>query len=236
MAGAESSSSGSRSSRSPRSPVGSLRARVPDRSARGAGRRRSTHEPGVAFHHRRHLPAEAARDGDRDLGRGVGDRACDRPARRRADRREPELELDLLHQRPRRHPRDRRLAVRDPGVSRHLRRAEHRPARTDHLERLPVLAQLRADRGEPPRLERRPRSWVCSPLRPCCSSPSSCSRASAAADARSLALPDRLVHRRERRGDARLARDVRRLLLRLALHPEHPRLLADAGGRGFLPM
>ena len=55
--------------------------------------------------------------------------------------------------------------------------------------------------------------------------------AAAAADARPLAVQDRLVHRLERRGDARLALDVRRLLLRLALHPEHPRLLGDAGGR-----
>ena len=46
-----------------------------------------------------------------------------------------------------------------------------------------------------------------------------------------VAVQDRLVHRREHRRDARLARDVRRLLLRLALHPEHPRLHADAGGR-----
>ena len=53
----------------------------------------------------------------------------------------------------------------------------------------------------------------------------------AAADARPVALQDRLVHRREHRRDARLARDVRRLLLRLPLCPEHPRLLGDPGRR-----
>ena len=52
----------------------------------------------------------------------------------------------------------------------------------------------------------------------------------AAADARPLAVQDRLVQRRQHRRDARLDGDVRRLLLRLALHPEHPRLLAHAGG------
>ena len=55
--------------------------------------------------------------------------------------------------------------------------------------------------------------------------------APAAADARPLALQDRLVRGREPRRAARLARDVRRLLLRLALRPEHPRLLADEGRR-----
>jgi Arabinose efflux permease len=38
----------------------------------------------------------------------------------RPDRGEPELELDLLRQRPGGHPRDRRLPVRDPRVARHL--------------------------------------------------------------------------------------------------------------------
>ena len=46
---------------------------------------------------------------------------------------------------------------------------------------------------------------------------------------------NRDVHRREHRDAARRARDVRRVLLRLALHPADPRLLAGAGGRELPP-
>ena len=99
------------------------------------------------------------------------------------------------------------------------------------LGRLPLLAQLRPRRGEQPRLDlaRDPRSLRdgSRPARRL----HRAREAAAAGHARPLALQDRRVHRRERRGDARLALDVRRLLLRLALHPEHPRLLGDAGGR-----
>ena len=56
--------------------------------------------------------------------------------------------------------------------------------------------------------------------------------ASAGADAAARALPQRHVHGCEPRHAARRARDVRRLLLRLALHAEHPRLLAGADRRG----
>ena len=52
----------------------------------------------------------------------------------------------------------------------------------------------------------------------------------AAADARPEALPQLDVLRSERRDAARRARDVRRVLLRLALRPADPRLLAGAGG------
>ena len=69
-------------------------------SARRPGRRRRAHEPGDALDHHGHLPAAAARDGDRHLGRRLGARARDRPARRRPDHRAHQLELDLLHQRP----------------------------------------------------------------------------------------------------------------------------------------
>src|SRR5205823_1481894 len=99
------------------------------------------------------------------------------------------------------------------------------------LDRLSFLAQLRPRRGERPRLAlaRDPRSLRGGghPARRLHRG----REAAAAAHARPLALQDRSVHRLERRGDARLALDVRRLLLRLALHPEHPRLLGDAGGR-----
>ena len=59
----------------------------PDRRARRPGPRRGDDEPGDALDHHRHLPAAAARDGDRHLGRRLGARARDRPARRRPDHR-----------------------------------------------------------------------------------------------------------------------------------------------------
>ena len=85
-----------------RSPAGSPPAPVPDRRARRAGRRRRADEPGDALDHHRHVPAAAARHGDRHLGRRLRARARDRAARRRAPLRARQLELDLLHQRPRR--------------------------------------------------------------------------------------------------------------------------------------
>ena len=60
---------------------------------------------------------------------------------------------------------------------------------------------------------------------------SSCWSCTSAADARPLALPERHVRGRQRRDPARRLRDVRHLLLRLALHAEHPRLLGRAGRR-----
>ena len=60
------------------------------------------------------------------------------------------------------------------------RRAEHRLPRAPDLDRLPLLAQLRARRGEQPRLERRPRSSVSSRSRLSSSSHSSWSRSGSA--------------------------------------------------------
>ena len=57
--------------------------RDPDRRARHPGSRRRADEPVDALDHHRHLPAAPARHGDRDLGRRLGARARDRPARRR---------------------------------------------------------------------------------------------------------------------------------------------------------
>ena len=57
--------------------------------------------------------------------------------------------------------------------------------------------------------------------------------AAALADARPEPLPQRHLHGRERRDAARRARDVRRLLLRLALHAERARVLGRPGGRGL---
>jgi MFS family permease len=56
---------------------------LPDRRARRAGPRRRDDEPGDAVDHRRDVPAEGARQGDRHLGRRLGHGARDRPARRR---------------------------------------------------------------------------------------------------------------------------------------------------------
>src|SRR5207302_4793389 len=107
----------------------------------------------------------------------------------------------------------------------------HRPARARDLRRGAARVELRADRGQQPRLD------VARDPRPLRRSGGAARRvhparaAAAAADARSLALQDRLLRRRQPRRDARLARDVRRLLLHLALRPERARLLADEGGR-----
>ena len=92
----------------------------PDRRPRRPGARRGADEPGDALDHHGHLPAAAARDGDRDLGRRLGARARDRPARRRGDHRAHQLELDLLHQRPDRRDRDRRRLRVHRRVARHL--------------------------------------------------------------------------------------------------------------------
>ena len=82
--------------------------RLPDRRARRAGLRRRDDQPGDAVDHRRDVPAQRARQGDRDLGRRLGHGPRDRPARRRTAHRARQLELDLLHQRPDRRRRPAR--------------------------------------------------------------------------------------------------------------------------------
>ena len=129
--------------------------------------------------------------------------------------------------------RDRRRAPRS-STSRATRRTSSGPtARPAHVRDRPVRAHVRADRGEQLRLDARRGSSAPSRSRP--------SRSSAfVLLERHQRLPmldlvpvqEPHVRRREHRDAAVGARDVRRLLLRLALHAEHPRLLADAGGRG----
>ena len=179
------------------------------------------------------FPPQAARHGDRHLGRRLRARARDRPARRRADRPSninwnwiffvnvPVGALGIV-------------ASRDlhRRVARHLARAEPRPAGPRHLGARPVRAQLRADRGQPARLGVAARS----------------SRFFVVAAVLLVGFVLLELHQRLPMLDLSLFRigafaganvvallvslgDVRRLLLRLALHPEHPRLLADAGGR-----
>ena len=99
-----------------------------DRSSHRPGSRRRVHEPGDALDHHGHVPAAAARDGDRHLGRHRRHGARDRPAARRRHHPEDRLELDLLRERPGRNPRDRRRPACDSRVARHLCRAATRPA------------------------------------------------------------------------------------------------------------
>ena len=97
--------------------------------------------------------------------------------------------------------------------------------------RRPLRAHVRADRGEQLRLDvaadprpLRPRRGRAGRLRRCssCASGCRCSTCRSSATRRSRAPT---------RDAARRARDVRRLLLHLALHAEHPRLLAGPRGR-----
>ena len=106
-----------------------------------------------------------------------------------------------------------------------------RPPRSRDLGDRALRADVRADRGERVRLglgadprRLRPRRGRARRLRAARAPP-------ARADARPDAVPEPHVRRREPRRPARRARDVRRLLLRLALHAERARLLGRAGGR-----
>ena len=175
--------------------------RVPDRRTHRPGRRRGAHEPRDALDHHRDVPAAPARDGDRHLGGRLGARARDRPARRRPAHRARRLELDLLRQRPGRHPRASSSAccVIDESQG-HVARAAPRPARPRDVGRRPLRAHVRADRGEHVRLDvgAHPRRRSPSPrsslvgVRPARAAP-------AAADARPVALPQRDLRRREHR-------------------------------------
>ena len=109
------------------------RRRVPDRRPGRPGSRLGADQPGDTLDHHRHVPAAAARDGDRHLGRRLGDGPRDRAARRRSADRAHQLELDLLHQHPGRHRRHRRRPVRDRRVARRVGGAAARPARADLL-------------------------------------------------------------------------------------------------------
>ena len=122
-------------------------------------------------------------------------------------------------------PPDRRVEGRDARAT--------RPARPLHVRARALRAHVRADRGEHVRLElgadrrllrrrRRSRSAAFVVLE----------RQQRAPMLDLTALPQRDVHGREPRDAVRRAGDVRRLLLRLALHAEHPRLLGRPGRRG----
>ena len=209
-----------------------LRARAergrPDRRARRPGRRRGDDEPGDALDHHRDLPAAAARHGDRHLGRRLGAGARDRPARRRPDHRAHRLELDLLHQRPDR-DRSASSSARWSSTSRAT-------PRTSSGSTCPAWSPRRSASSRSPTalIEANNYGWTSTRIVGCSRSPSSRSVASSLLELRQrlpmldlLAVPQPHLHRREHRDAARRARDVRRLLLHLALHPERPRLLPD---------
>ena len=169
--------------------------------------------------------------GDRDLGRRLGPRARDRPARRRPDHRARQLELDLLHQRPDRRRSASSTPLLDRRVARHVARAAPRRSRARDLG-IGLFALTYAlieantygwsvDRilGSFARRGRSLVAFVLLELR------------------QRLPMLDLSLFRNGTFAGANTwrcsssARDVRRLLLRLALHAEHPRLLADAGRR-----
>ena len=133
----------------------------------------------------------------------------------------------------RRHRHRRRIRLHRR-VARHLPRAAPRPARASlTLGARPLRAHVRPHRGEPATAGPDPRS---SP--PSSSPPSSLDgvRPARAAPADPDDGPSRSSRTapspaREPRDAARRPRDVRRLLLRLALHAERPPLLAGQGRR-----
>src|SRR6266480_3195617 len=112
-----------------------------------------------------------------------------------------------------------------------LARAAARPAGSAHVRDRPAGARLRTDRGAQLRVDVGPDPQ---PLR---HRGGRAGRlrlrrdASAAADARPHALPQRDLHGGEHCRDPRHARDVRDLRLLPDLHADLPRLVADPGGR-----
>ena len=109
-----------------------------------------------------------------------------------------------------------------------------RPARSGDVRSRPVRTHVRPDRGEcirlvvgPDRRLVRRRRRVPDGLRRDRAAP-------ARADARPEPLPQRHLRGRQHRDAAHRAVDVRRLLLRLALHAERARLLGRPGRRSVL--
>ena len=118
-------------------------------------------------------------------------------------------------------------------VTRPFTRAAARRAGAGRLGSRPVRTHLRTHRGQQPRLDvgahrRRllARRGLAGGVRPA-------RAATAPPHARPLAVPKRHLHRREHRGAARDARDVRDLLLPLAVHAERARLLGRPGRSGI---
>src|SRR6476659_9706677 len=162
-------------------------------------------------------PATPPRHGDRDLGGGLRACAGDRPAGRRRDHRADQLELDLLRQRARRRRRRAgraRIRRRDEG---HVAGAAARPARPGQLRSRALRPHLRTDRDEHPSvgLDAGDRPARCRGGRG--DGVRAPGGASAAADARPLAVPQPELQRCEHGDGPGRARHVRDLLLQLAV-------------------
>ena len=206
------------------------RSRVAHRRAHRPGHRCRADEPGDPLDHHGDVPAASARDGDRHLGRYLCARARDRTDRRRRAHREDPLELDLLHQHSRRRRGGDRGATLHRRDERHVRRTTSRRAGAPHLGDRALRPDVWADRDERPRLDVDVRPRALRRRSRCAHGLRAARAATAPADARPLALPQPDVRRCERGDAARRSRDVRNLLLQLALPPEHPRLRRDQDG------
>ena len=196
--------------------------RHPDRRARGSGRRRGADEPGDALDHHRDLPAARARHGDRHLGRRLRDGARDRPARRRPDHRARSTGTGSSS------------STSPSGSSGSSSRASSSPESRDtsHEQRLDLPGLVTSALGlfalryaliegnsygwtlrrDPRALRRRGR--LARRVRPARAPPARC-RCSTCRCSRTDRSPARTSSHAARR-----ARDVRRLLLHLALHAE----------------
>ena len=132
-----------------------------DRSPRRAGPRRRG-DPGAGVRHpRRHPPAARAWPVHRLLHAGLRRRGAARPVDRWVHHRPMVVAVDLLHQHPaRRRRRDRQLHRPRPAVPAARSPARHRRsgAAGDHDR----VADDRARRGRPHRLDRAARASVCS--------------------------------------------------------------------------
>ena len=122
-------------------------------------------------------------------------------------------------------PLHRRVPRRDARAS--------RPARARDLRGRALRVDLRPHRGEHVRLELDPDRGLVRRSRVVSLSRSSCSSGASVIRCCRSSCSEADLHGREPRPAARRTRDVRGVLLRLAVHAEHPRLLAGAGRRGL---
>ena len=133
---------------------------------RRPGNRRRDHVRRLARHPVPGVPRQGARHRLRDLGCDRGTRGGDRAARRRRAHHLGRLAVDLLRQRPDRHPLRRR---RDPRVARVPRRVARRlrPAGLRHVVAGTVRVRARDAARQRLALGRARASSGCSSRRPC---------------------------------------------------------------------
>ncbi len=132
--------------------LGDRRPRPRHHLARGQprrpGRRRRADDARHPLDRHQRIPAQAARDGDRDLGRRLGVGAGDRPGPGRLPHGGRLMARDLLHQSPRRPGRRAGDPVRRSGVARRHRRARGGLPRRRDPDRVLDRARARAHRGQ----------------------------------------------------------------------------------------